>query len=135
MENSTDHRKKEKQLLVKMHTNNKPAMVEVRAEWSGGSHLMDLIINKIEDEFQNQLRVVRIDFETHKELLSQFGVDSAPAVLFISRGQVVEVIKETLSRKNLEKLVRGWIIRDSTSIEEINPVITDNTKINLLTNS
>lgn len=88
---------------------NKPALVEVQAKWSGGSHLMDLIINKVEEDFQNQITVIRTDFESHKELLNQFGVDSAPALLFIIRGQVVEVIKETLSRKNLERLVYDLI--------------------------
>ena len=105
MENLNDYLTSEKQILNKDITRNKLALVEVQAKWSGGSHLMHLIINKVEEEFQNQINVLRIDFENHKDLLNQFGVDSAPALVFISRGQVVEVIKETLSRKNLERLV------------------------------
>ena len=58
-------------------------LVEVRAKWSGGSHLMDLIVNKLEEQFQTQLRVVRLDFETYRELLIHFGVEGAPAILFI----------------------------------------------------
>ncbi len=84
---------------------DKLTMVEVRAEWSGGTHLMDLIIKKIEREFQEQIQVERIDFETSRKLLSQFGVESAPAILFISKGQIIEVIKETLSQKKLEILI------------------------------
>ena len=66
---------------------------------------MDLIVNRVEEQFSDLIRVVRIDFETHKEFLLQFGVKSAPAVLFISKGQVVEVINEILSQKNLEGLI------------------------------
>ncbi|MCW9096944.1 MAG: thioredoxin family protein, partial [Ignavibacteriaceae bacterium] len=95
-----------------------PILVEVRAEWSGGSHLMDLIINKIEEEFRHQIKVVRIDFEVHKELLSQFGIENAPALLLISKGQIIEVIKETLSRKSLEQIVRNLINRNGSSIRE-----------------
>lgn len=96
---------------------DKLTMVEVRAEWSGGTHLMDLIIKKIEREFQEQIRVERIDFETSKKLLSQFGVESAPAILFISKGQIIEVIKETLSQKNLEIVIRNLISNTSKVIE------------------
>ncbi|MFC2103185.1 thioredoxin family protein [Bacteroidota bacterium] len=106
-------------------TNHKPALVEVQAKWSGESHLMELIINKIEEEFQNQVEVIRIDFEANRELLILFGIECAPAVLFISRGQIVEVIKKTLSRKKLKQLVRDFIIRNNTSTETKIPVITE----------
>ena len=128
MQDLLNNNENENKLLDVISTKNKPAVVEVRAKWSGDSHIMDLIINKIEEEFLKQIKVIRIDFEINKELLSQFGVESAPAVLLICKGQVVEVIKETLSRKNLKKLVRDLIIRNSTSIEERNPVITGKTK-------
>lgn len=94
--------------------NQQLTLVEVRAKWSGGSHLMDLIVNKLEEQFQTQLRVVRLDFETHRELLIHFGVESAPAILFINKGQVVEVINETLSQKNLESLIHSHILQSNT---------------------
>lgn len=106
----------ENRLLDVISTKNKPSLVEVRANWSGDSHIMDLIINKIEEEFQKQIKVIRIDFEINKELLIQFGVESAPAILLIRNGQVVEVIKETLSRKNLKKIVRELITMNDTSL-------------------
>ncbi len=48
---------------------------------------------------------MRIDFEIHKELLKHFGIDKAPAFLIINKGRVVEIIKETLSKRSLEKIV------------------------------
>jgi len=81
---------------------------------------MDLIVNKIEEEFQEQIKVIRIDLEVHKELLSQFGIENAPAFLLISKGQIIEIIKETLSRKSLEQIVRNLIFRNGSSIRENN---------------
>lgn len=98
--------------------NCKPTLVEVQAKWSGGSHLMDLIITKIEEEFHKQINVIRIDLEIHREFLSQFGIESAPALLILSNGQIIKVIKETLSRKSLEKIVRDLIIRNKSTFEE-----------------
>ncbi|MCW8810519.1 MAG: thioredoxin family protein [Ignavibacteriaceae bacterium] len=118
MDDLINYKKNEKRLLTEISTSCNPILVEVRAEWSGGSHLMDLIINKIEEEFRHQIKVVRIDFEVHKELLSQFGIENAPALLLISKGQIIEVIKETLSRKSLEQIVRNLINRNGSSIRE-----------------
>jgi thioredoxin-like negative regulator of GroEL len=83
-----------------------PTLIEVRAEWSGGSHLMDLIVIKIEQEYHQEINIVRIDFEAHKESLNSLGIDGAPAFLFINKGEIIEIIKETLSRKSLEKIIR-----------------------------
>jgi len=116
-----NYRNNEKKLLTEISNNSKPTLVEVRAEWSGGSHLMDLIVNKIGEEFRKEVRIVRIDFEVHKELLNQFGVISAPALLLISKGQLIEVIKETLSRRRLEKIVRDLVTRNSSTNQENKP--------------
>jgi len=116
-----NYRNNEKKLLTEISNNSKPTLVEVRAEWSGGSHLMDLIVNKIGEEFRKEVRIVRIDFEVHKELLNQFGVVSAPALLLISKGQLIEVIKETLSRRRLEKIVRDLVTRNSSTNQENKP--------------
>ena len=118
MKDIINYKKNEKRLLNGISTNSKPSLVEVRAEWSGGSHLMDLIVNKIEEEYKEHIKVIRIDLEVHKELLSQFGIESAPAFLLISKGQIIEVIKETLSRKSLEQTIRNLIIRNDFCVEE-----------------
>lgn len=120
MQDLINYKKNEKRLLAEISTNCKPALVVVQACWSGGSHLMDLIVNKIEGEFQDQIKVIRIDLDVYKELLSQFGIESVPAFLLISKGQIVEIIKETLSRKSLEQIVRNLIIRNGSSIREKN---------------
>lgn len=119
----------EKKLFNEISVNCKPAIVLVKAEWSGGSHIMNLIINKIEEEFQNQIKVIRMDFDIHKELLVQFGIDSVPAFLLISKGQIIEIINETLSRKSLEQIVRNLIIRNGISIIENNSTNSRNNKI------
>jgi len=120
MEDLINYKKNEKRLLAEISTNCKPALVVVQACWSGGSHLMDLIVNKIEEEFQEQIKVLRIDLDVHKELLSQFGIESVPAILLISKGQIIEIIKETLSRKSLEQIVRNLIFRNGISSIENN---------------
>ena len=106
--------KKEKKLIDKISINCKPAIVLVKAEWSGASHIMDMILNKIEAEFRQKISIIRIDFEIHKELLYSFGVENVPAILLINKGQIVEVIKETLSQKTLQQVIQNFIQRSDS---------------------
>ena len=114
----------EKKLLNEIPVNCKPAIVLVEAKWSGGSHIMNLILNKVEEKFKNQINVIRINLEIHKELLHSFGIESVPAMLLISKGQIVEVIKETLSQKRLEQVIQNLIYR-SDALQEKNPHIAE----------
>lgn len=107
---------KEKKLIDKIAINCKPAIVLVKAEWSGASHIMDMILNKIEEEFSHKIKIIRIDLESHKDLLRSFGVESVPAILLINKGQIVEVLKETLSQKTLQNVIQN-LIHNSNSIE------------------
>jgi thioredoxin-like negative regulator of GroEL len=86
-----------------------PSLVEIRSKWSGGSHLMDLIINKIEREYREEINIVRIEFEEHKELCSYLRIERAPAFLIMHNGQITEIIKETVSKKNLEIILCNLI--------------------------
>ena len=86
-----------------------PTLVEIRSNWSGGSHLMDLITGNIELEYNSVLNIVRIDFDTHKELFNYIGIERAPAFLFISNGNIINIIKETVSKKSLEKIISNLL--------------------------
>ena len=86
-----------------------PTLVEVSSKWSGVSHLMDLITGKIELEYNQVINVVRIDFEEHKELCNCIGIERAPAFLMINNGNIIEIIKETVSKKSLEKIITNLL--------------------------
>lgn len=83
----------------------KPTLIEVQAEWSGESHLMDFILEEIEEQFIEKIKVKRIDFDDHKEWLNQLGIKSPPAFLFIKNGQVMEIVNEILPKKYLVKKI------------------------------
>ena len=68
------------------------ALVEFKAEWSGGSHMLDPIIRKLALTYNNYLSFFRIDADTNEDVVDAFGVDCYPTLLFISRGEVVDKI-------------------------------------------
>lgn len=85
--------------------NNKPTLLEIRDNKLSCSDLIVPIISKIEDEFNNCIKIMRIEYETHREFLQKFKVENVPSILMLKNGKIVKQIDGTISRRNLQNLV------------------------------
>ena len=90
-----------KDLLV----SKKPVLLEVRDDKSCCSQLIAPVISRIENEFDNSIKVVRIDYESHKEILQKLEVESFPTIVLLKGGKVMKKINGTISRRNIKSLV------------------------------
>jgi thioredoxin 1 len=84
---------------------SKPMLIEVRAEWCGGSHIIAPIIKKIEEDFANRILIERIDYESNKNFLIECGIENVPAIILVKDGKIYKLINGTLSKRNLKKLI------------------------------
>lgn len=82
-----------------------PVLLEVRENKSCCSHLIAPVISRIENEFNNSIKVARIDYETNKDLLKKLKVDSFPTIVLLKGGKVMKQISGTVSRSNIKSLV------------------------------
>jgi thioredoxin-like negative regulator of GroEL len=80
-------------------------LLEVRDDKSCCSQLIAPVISRIENEFDNSIKVVRIDYESHKEILQKLEVESFPTIVLLKGGKVMKKINGTISRGNLKSLV------------------------------
>lgn len=83
----------------------KPMLIEVRADWCGGSHIIAPIIKKIEQDFKKKITIERIDYESNKDFLIQCGVKDVPSIILVKDGNIFKMIAGTPSKRNLEKLL------------------------------
>ena len=80
-------------------------LLEVRDDKSCCSQLIAPVISRIENEFDNSIKVVRIDYESHKEFLQKLNVEYFPTIVLLKRGKVIKRISGTISRGNIKSLV------------------------------
>jgi len=109
---------KEKKILDLL-SNNKPLILEIREECCGDSYFTETIIRKIENEFNNNIRIARIDYKTYKNLLPDVEVQNFPIVALIKDRKISKVINGNMSRSNLKELANDLLSSDLT-IEEKN---------------
>ena len=80
-------------------------LVEIRADWSGSSHIIAPIIKKIENQFRHLIEVKRINLESNKKSLTEICSEFVPSVVFIRDGIVLELLNGTFSKKSIEKIL------------------------------
>lgn len=90
-----------------------PVLVEIGADWCGGSHIMAPVLEKLARHYSKQLKIGRLDVEQNEKVPARYGVRDIPTLLFFKQGRLVGRILGAVSRKTLEaqllaRLLNGY---------------------------
>jgi len=64
-----------------------PVLVDFWAEWCGPCHAVSPILEKIVEERNGDLRLVKVNIDEEQELAMRFGVQSIPTMILFKDGQ------------------------------------------------
>jgi thioredoxin 1 len=92
-----------------VETSDIPVLVDFWAEWSGPCKQLAPRIEELAEEFDGEMKFVKVDVDDNQELAGQFGIRSIPTLLLFDEGEKVEQIvgsvpKERI-REEIEKVV------------------------------
>ena len=68
-------------------------VVDFTATWCGPCRVVAPLMEQLAQEYQEQIKVIKIDVDTDKPLAKKYEVRTIPAVLFFKNGELVETIK------------------------------------------
>lgn len=88
---------------------DKPAIVDLWAEWCGPCRMVGPLVEEIGQEFEGRAVVGKLDVDNNPGVATKYGIRNIPTILFFKNGEIADkqvgaVPKSVLVAK-LEKLL------------------------------
>ena len=63
-----------------------PVMVDFYADWCGPCQMAAPIIDKLADDYQDKMMIVKLDVDKARDIASEFNVMNIPTVIIFKKG-------------------------------------------------
>jgi thioredoxin 1 len=76
-------------------------LVNFWAPWCGLCLMLNPILNKLESEWQEELKIISINADQNLQLANNYRLRNLPTLLLINRGEVINRLEGFQSREDL----------------------------------
>lgn len=83
---------------------DRPIVIDFWAAWCVPCRMMEPALRKIEEKYQNQVEVVKINTDESQELIRKLGVQSIPTLMGYRDGEVVFRVSGVQSSTAIDRL-------------------------------
>ena len=82
---------------------DKPVLVDFWAEWCGPCHAVSPVLDRIVEERNGELKLVKVNIDEEQELAMRFGVQSIPTMILFKDGQPAAATMGARPKGDIEK--------------------------------
>ncbi|HLS31799.1 MAG TPA: thioredoxin [Flavobacteriaceae bacterium] len=82
-------------------------LIDFYADWCSPCIAMEPILNEIEQHFQKELEVVRVDIDENKTLAKNFRIRSVPTLILFDNGEEVWRKSGLLTKRDITEVLQS----------------------------
>lgn len=68
----------------------KPILIDFYADWCSPCQTLMPTIEKISEDYQNEIEVRKVNVDQNRELAAKFGVRSIPSLFFLKGNKIID---------------------------------------------
>ncbi len=82
-----------------------PVLVDFWAEWCGPCKMIGPILEELDNEMGNRIKIVKVDVDNNNQIAMKFAIRSIPTLILVKEGAVIAQHIGAASKTQLERFI------------------------------